>query len=68
LLPVQRLHGALGLFIILYFNEAEAAGLAREAVADQHDAGRSYAGLRKPFSNFLFSSLKWKIADIELFH
>ncbi|MGB6430098.1 MAG: hypothetical protein WBF06_05900, partial [Candidatus Acidiferrales bacterium] len=68
LLPVQRLDGAQGLFIVLNFYEAEATRLAREAVADQHDAGRSYSGLREPFSDFFFSGLKRKIPDIEFLH
>jgi hypothetical protein len=68
LLPVQRLNGALGFFIILNFNKAEATGLACEAVPDQHDAGRSYAGLREPFSDFFFGSLKRKIPDVKFLH
>lgn len=68
LLPVQRLDGALGFFIILNFNKAEATRLAREAIANQHDAGWSYSGLREPFSDFLFGSLKWKIPDVKFLH
>jgi hypothetical protein len=68
LLPVQRLNGALGFFIILNFNKAKATGLACEAVADQHDAGRSYSGLREPFSDFFFGSLKRKIPDVKFLH
>ena len=68
LLPVQRLDGALGFFIILNFNKAEATRLAREAIANQHDAGWSYSGLREPFSDFFFGSLKRKIPDVKFLH
>jgi hypothetical protein len=62
------LNGALGFFVILNFNKAEAARLAGEAVADEHDAGRSYAGLREPFSDLFFGSLKRKIPDVKFLH
>jgi hypothetical protein len=52
----------------LNFHKAEATGLASKAVADQHDAGRSYAGLREPFTDFFFGGLKWKIPDVEFLH
>jgi hypothetical protein len=68
LLAVQRLNGALSFFIILNFDKAEAARLARETVADEHNAGWSYAGLREPFSDFFFSSLKRKIPDVKFLH
>jgi hypothetical protein len=59
---------ALRFFVILNFNKAEAARLAGEAVADEHDAGRSYSGLREPFSDFFFGSLKRKIPDVKFLH
>jgi hypothetical protein len=68
LLPVQRLNGALGFFIILNFNKAEATGLACKTIPDQHDAGRSYSGLSEPFADFFFGSLKWKIPDVKFLH
>jgi hypothetical protein len=68
LLPVQRLNGALRFFIILNFDKAEATGLACEAVADQHNTGRSYSGLSEPFADFFFGSLKRKIPDVKFLH
>jgi hypothetical protein len=68
LLAVQRLNGARRFFIVLNFDKAEAAGLAREAVADQHDAGGSYSGLRKPLADFFFGSLKRKIPNVKFLH
>jgi hypothetical protein len=68
LLPVQRLYGALGFFIILNFHKAEATGLACEAVPDQHNAGRSYSGLSEPLADFFLGSLKRKIPDVKFLH
>jgi hypothetical protein len=68
LLAVQRLYGARRFFVILNFDKAEASGLAREAVANEHHAGRSYSGLRKPLADFFFGSLKRKIPNVKFLH
>jgi len=68
ILTVQRIHRAIRVFVIGYFNEGEPARLARKPVANQIDARGSYTDLRKPLVELLFRRGKRKISDIELLH
>jgi hypothetical protein len=68
ILPVQRIDGAVRVFVISDFHEGETARLARETIANQIDARRGYSHLRKPFLKLLLRRGKRKITDIELLH
>src|ERR1700694_5698717 len=66
ILTVQGVHGLIRFFVIRNFNESEAARLSREPIANQIDAGGSYADLRKPLVELVFRRGKRKITYIEL--
>jgi hypothetical protein len=68
ILTVQGVHGLIRFFVIRHFDESEAARLSREPIANQIDAGGSYADLRKPLVELVFRRGKRKITDIELLH
>jgi hypothetical protein len=68
ILPVQRVDGAICVFVALHFDEGKTARLSREAVSNQIDARGSNADLREPFLQLLFRRGKRKIADVELLH
>ena len=57
-LAVQRGDGAIGLFIVGDFHEAEAARLSREAIADQGDALGFHTCLSKPCLQLLLGCLE----------
>jgi hypothetical protein len=65
---IQRLDRALGFFVAIDFDKAEAARLTRETVAYQRDAGHRHACLREPAAQFLFAGLKRQITHVEFFH
>jgi hypothetical protein len=67
-MPVERFDGAAGIIVVIDFNEAEAAWLSREAVANQRNVGRRHASLSEPVRDVFFSSLKRQIAHIQFFH
>jgi hypothetical protein len=67
-MAVERFNGAAGVFVIVHFDEAEAAWLPRKAIADQCYIGRRHSGLPEPGAYILFASLKRQIAHIEFFH
>jgi hypothetical protein len=68
ILAVQRVDGAVGVFVTLHFHEGKAAGLSREAITNEIDTRGSYANLCEPFLQLLFRRGKRKIADVELLH
>jgi hypothetical protein len=68
ILAIQRIDGALRVFIVAHFHEREATRLAGETVANQiHGRGRD-ADLRKPFVELVFRGGKREIANVELLH
>ena len=68
ILAVERVYGAIGVFIVGYFHEGESAGLAGEAVTNEIHAGGSHADLSKPLVKLFFGCGKREITDIELLH
>jgi hypothetical protein len=49
ILPVQRVNGALCVFIVGNFDESETARLTRKTIADQIDRRGRHSNLREPF-------------------
>src|SRR6185437_2549784 len=68
ILSVEGIDGAIGVFVVLDFDEGETAGLSREPVPNKIDARGSNADLCEPFLKLLFRRRKRKIADVELLH
>jgi hypothetical protein len=68
ILSIQRIDGAIRVFVIGHFNEGEPARLSCKPVANQIDARGSYPHLRKPLIELVFRRGKRKITDIELLH
>jgi len=68
ILPVQRIHRAIRIFVIIHFDEGESARLARKTVTNQIDARGCYTDLREPLVELLFRSGKRKIPNVELLH
>jgi hypothetical protein len=68
ILAIERIDGAVGVFIIVYFHECKSARLSREAVANKIYCRGSDASLGKPFVQLLLRRGKRKVPDIELLH
>jgi hypothetical protein len=68
ILPVQRINGAIRIFVALHLHEGKTARLARKPVTNQIDTRGSNTNLREPFLQLLFRCGKRKIADVELLH
>jgi len=67
-LPVQRVHRAIRILVIVYFHEGEPARLPRKTVTNQIDSRGGDTDLRKPLLKLLLRSRKRKIPYIELLH
>jgi len=65
ILAVQRLYGAVGLFVAVDLDKSEPARLPRKTVAHQSDICRSDSRLRKQCIDLLFCSLEREITDVE---
>jgi hypothetical protein len=68
ILSIEGIDSAIGVFVVLDFDEGETARLSREPVPNEIDARGSNADLCEPFLKLLFRRRKRKIADIELLH
>jgi hypothetical protein len=68
ILPVERIHGAVRIFVIIYFDKCESTRLSSKPVANQIDARGSNTDLREPLVELIFRRGKRKIPDIELLH
>ena len=68
ILPVQRIYGAVCIFIIIYLHERKSARLSRKTVANQIHIAGGHTYLGEPLVELLFCSGKRKIADIKLLH
>jgi hypothetical protein len=67
-LTVERVNGAISLFVIGDFNESETARLSRKTVADEIDCGRVDTSLREKFMKRIFRGGKRKIPNVKLLH
>src|SRR5260370_8671341 len=63
ILAVQRVDGAIRVFVIGHFNEVESARLSRKAIATQIHPRASHTDLRKPLVELVFRPRKRKITD-----
>jgi hypothetical protein len=68
ILAIEGINGAIGVFIVGHLHKRKSSGLARETVANEIDARRSYTNLREPFIELILRRGKRKISDIELLH
>jgi len=68
ILAVQGVNGAIGIFVVLNFDEGKTARLSRETVTNEIDTRGSNTHLREPFLKLFFRRGKRKIADVELLH
>jgi hypothetical protein len=68
ILTVQGSDSAIRFFIIVNFDESEAARLTREPIANQTDCRGVNTDLTKPFLELLFRRVERKITDVKLLH
>jgi hypothetical protein len=68
ILPVQRIHRAICVFVAIHFYEREASRLSRKTVTNEIDAGRGNTDLREPLLKLIFRSGERKIPNVELLH
>jgi len=67
-LTVQRIHRAVGFFIVGNFDESKTARLSRETITNQIDCGRVDTRLREKFMKRIFRGGKRKIPNVKLLH
>jgi len=67
-LTVQRIHRAVGFFIVGNFDESKTAGLSRETITNQIDCGRVDTRLREKFMKRILRGGKRKIPNVKLLH
>jgi hypothetical protein len=68
ILPVQRIHRAICVFVAVHLYEREASRLSRKTVTNEINAGRGNTDLREPLLKLIFRSGKRKIPNVELLH
>jgi hypothetical protein len=68
ILTVQRIHGAIGFFVVVDFNKRESARLAGETIANQIYRRRTDTRLRKKIMQLILRRGERKISHVELLH
>jgi hypothetical protein len=68
ILAIQRIDGAVRVFVVGDLDEGETARLPRKTIADEIHSRGSHTDLRKPLVQLILRRGKRKIPDIKLLH